>query len=107
MSVGKPRSLVCTALNNLRSRGPEVGSVPTLGHPNRAVTRPIVERHVERIGCLGTKEVGRHPHSTNRGPDHRRGHVPDAKPLPPQAIPWTRSRERALSCGPANAKLAG
>jgi hypothetical protein len=33
------------------------------------------------------------------GQNHRRGHVPDAKTLPPQAIPWARSRERALSCG--------
>ena len=74
-----------------------------LPHWGRSIRQP----HSREIGTvttsgnrLNSKEVGRHPHSTNRGPDHRRGHVPDATPLPPQAIPWTRSRERRLSCGP-------
>ena len=31
----------------------------------------------------------------------------DAKPLPPPAIPWTRSRERALSCVPGAGTRTG
>ena len=38
---------------------------------------------------------------TSRTCPRRPGHVHDAKPVTPQAIPPARSRERALSCGQA------
>lgn len=34
--------------------------------------------------------MGRNPHSTESGVDHRPGHVDDEKPAPLQAISWTR-----------------
>ncbi len=78
---------------------PKAGGSPVGTYPTGLCPGTASSATVDRMTIPVPRKWDSHPHSTNRGPDHRRGHVPDAKPLPPQAIPWTRSRERAFSTG--------
>jgi hypothetical protein len=65
------------------------------GRPSMPAPRSPSRCH---SSSAGTRHSGELRHSDGRRPP-RPGHVYDVTPIPPQAIPWTRSRERALSTG--------
>ena len=65
-------------------------SVSQVGTGQPALNRDNTANGTVALPCPGSKEVGRHPHSTESRVDHRPGHVDDEKPAPLQAISWTR-----------------